>query len=755
MGDVWKATLVLGAMIGFTTVYQIYTTAISAIPNQNRVSTSLLGLSTSLLILVGVLALLNKFTPEGMRQGVDRMTGLLVVIAAIQGAFAIAARVGRGDKLTTSLLGLATGIVAILGVMKLLAFIDPRVITDSLGNLTRIVLVIFSIELLMGLASRVGGGKLRSNILTTTGGILAMVGLIALLGAMTQETIDRGIVNLTKMSGLIVGIEVLTATVARIAGGAKVQKILGSVTFTLLSFTGVVAILGIMKQETIDKGVLTLTKMVGLIGTIELMTAVAARFSGDGKMFGTLIGSIMAILTLTAALALLTMVDQESLRDATTSLAIASVAILAVGVALKAMGSIQGLGSLKGLGVGLLGAASVLISTIGFFGALKLILPIVDSISWNSLGKFTVGIGVMTALMGAMTLLVPALATLGGVMIASGGTGFVALLAGLGTAILAIGTVVLAVIGLAELLNLMIKDGDALIRGLDLLVLVGAGIGRFVGGIRWGIAIGVLEGIGLGLSGFGKALGDFSPESLQGVKSLATAILIITGSSILEGLSRFVNFGKSSTEIFTEQIKDLINGLKKINPKDATAASNVLAILAPMAQNLTIFAEAANKIPASAGLFQAITGNTTLDEFGNQISGMVSAFLGKGTSGYELNVGNIGIANENLTAMLSFIPNLEEFIALTNKLPESGGFVQLILGNTTPEEFGNQISGMVSAFLGKGTSGYELNVGNIGIANENLTAMLSFIPNLEEFIALTNKLPESGGWAQFVKGIQH
>ena len=125
----------------------------------------------------------------------------------------------------------------------------------------------------------------------------------------------------------------ITAVSARISGGAKVQKILGSVTIALLAFTVVIALLGTFDQSVIDQGILTLTKMVGLIAAIELVTAVASRISGEAKMFSSLMGVVVAIVALTGSLALLSMVDQESLRGAVTSLAIASIAIVALSFA--------------------------------------------------------------------------------------------------------------------------------------------------------------------------------------------------------------------------------------------------------------------------------------------------------------------------------------------------------------------------------------------------------------------------------------
>ena len=81
----------------------------------------------------------------------------------------------------------------------------------------------------MGLAGRIGGGnKLKTNILATQLGMLSMVGLIALL-LIKQEDIDRGIINF--WCGYHQELKVDWHFGC--AGGAKVQKILGSVTLVL------------------------------------------------------------------------------------------------------------------------------------------------------------------------------------------------------------------------------------------------------------------------------------------------------------------------------------------------------------------------------------------------------------------------------------------------------------------------------------------------------------------------------------------
>ena len=190
------ATAVMAGMVGLMAAYQLL---VSRIPAETKVPMGLISMSASLLVLVGVLGLLKLFTINELETSLAKMTVILLVIGGIQGMFGLAARIGGGNKLTSNMLGVALGIAAMVGVMKLLSIISPRTITQGVGNLALIVLLLAGIETIMGLAGRLGGGeKLRSNILKTQLGLVAMLALIKILDTMEQATIDRGIVNLAK-----------------------------------------------------------------------------------------------------------------------------------------------------------------------------------------------------------------------------------------------------------------------------------------------------------------------------------------------------------------------------------------------------------------------------------------------------------------------------------------------------------------------------------------------------------------------------
>lgn len=705
--SVWNATAVLGAMMGFILAYQLLSSVISTIPNQQKVSMNLMGMSIAILTLVGTLGLLKEFTLNDIQDGLVKMTAILAVISALQLLFSVAARIGGGNKVSVSFIGVAAGVTAMVAVMALLAAISPQTISKGIGNLALITLLLASVEIVMGIAGRIDGDKKpQTNIFKTTLGLLAMIGLVKVLSMMTDEELSRGISALAKMVAIVGAIELFTAASARLANGAKVQKIIGSVSIALLAFTGVVAILGGMKDEVIDQGIFTLTKMVGLIAAIEVVTAVAARASAiaegstGSSMFGNLIGVVAAVIALTMSVALLSMIDQESLRGAVTSLAIASVAIGALSIALSQMfkslnlisiGSSGFVDKVKNIGLMLVGVGALLTATVGFFAALEIVRPWLEKVSWETLTKFSVGLGTITILLIALDRvpmndksftsrllsLIPGFAAAAGIVLGTMGlfaalnvvlpivenvsweslgkfalglgtvTALFVAMSSLGTPLSALGVIagpvltgalvaiagvtgiVLATVGLAELLNTLISDKDALINGIDLLVQVGAGIGRFIGGAIGGFVDGTLEGAGYALANFVSSMQGFDPSMVESVKNLAEAVLIITDASILDGISRFFNLGKSSMEVFGDQLAGLVTALDVISPESVTHASEFLAAMKDtMLPALQKFSDFTNGLKASGGLAQLFTGNTTLSEFGAELKSFIDTLVG-------------------------------------------------------------------------------------------------------------------------------
>lgn len=626
--DVNQAVNTLTSLMVLLIVYQSVYAMLSTIPGQGKLSASLVGMSAGLLGLIGALKILNDYDVGELRAGLNKIGEILITIGLMQMLFSVAARITGGNKLSTSILGMAGGILAILGVMKILSDIDLTEMSQGINNLFGIGLILAALEVMFGVAAMLSGGhKLKSNILSMSIGIGAMIALIAILNSRPEGEFDNGITKLEQMVGLIVTIEIFTAAAARLAGGAKVQRILGAVALTLLSFTGVIAVLGSLPKGILDQGMVAIERMVLMIGAIQFMTAMAASISGDASMFMPLIGISVAIIALTGSLALLsTMVDQEALRQASISLGIAAVAIGVMGVGIGIMtkgfslmsenlkglagiknilltgllvlgavliGTVALLGtikmvsgitrdmtwtdiaiftaglaavttliiafsklantesgswktSLQSLVPGFVGAAVAIAATAGMFYAIKWVLPTIKDMNWDDVGKLVVGLGVVSLLIAGMALLGPAFETLG--------AGFQAVLAGIATAILGVGVVVLAFGVLAVAFEKIFGGSDTLEKGIEKLISLAGGIGRFVGAILGGFNVEFLTQTGEGLAQFAESISRIKSVSFgDGVKGLGNAV------SIAQDIKKFVKTLKDVDFSIVDPAMDALN----------------------------------------------------------------------------------------------------------------------------------------------------------------------------------------------------
>lgn len=804
--DVWKSVGVMAAMMALLVSYQALSGLISTIPKQTALSISFAGMTFGLFGLVAVVALLSMIPEKSLKNGLAKMAVAIVMIAGIQGLFAVAARLSGGHTLGLNLLAIAGGILALIGVMKILALVNSREITQGIGNAFLLGGALAAIQLMFNIAGRVGGGvKFRTNIFAMQMGIVSMIALIAILGTIKDQTkIQNGIKTIAKMAGIIAALEILTALAARIDGGNKLQRILGSVSLTMLSFVALIAILSIPTQETINRGLLNISKMLGIIVAFEVLSSITGLIGNSVKGLGAIVGMVSALLVVTASLLLLSMIDQTALRKATTSLAMAVIAIGIMAVGLGGMTSSlailsTGLSGLKAIVLklipGFVAMGIIILATLGLLKVITLALPLINAISWSSLAKFAVGLGLITTLVTAFTILskvpglsggmglvalvpgfaamiavVAAAAGLFGVMnmvlpivdkiswnsfgkfvtglgligvLAVGfallgpvlmllGTGFVPALGGALVAIAGAGLLIGAFAVLASVMDLL--DADILISGMDKLVLVGEGLGRFVGSIVGGFNAEALIGYGVGLAGFADAISQINPGSFEGAESLARALLVLTGVAVLDGLSKFVNSGKNPGEVFGEQLKGLIQSFKGITAEDVTRTTSVIASLAPMSENLKKLAEATQSIPNSGGLLGNLLGNNDIDDFGKQIRAFVKGFE-------MIYVAEAQHTSNVLVALAPMMVNLKAFAKAAGNIPNSGGFIGSFLGENDVHTFGKMLAGFVDVFQ---KIGIAAAVHTTGV----LAALTPMAINLETFALAANTIPNSGGFLE-------
>lgn len=279
-------------------------------------------------------------------------------------------------------------------------------------------------------------------------------------------------------------------------------------------------------------------------------------------------------------------------------------------------------------------------------------------------------------------------------------------------------------------------------EGASFLQSIGAAIGGFFGGIAGGVAAGAMNVVGGSLPAFGQSLSDFMTnaqpfftgmqgiggEAVNGVKSLAEAMVYLTGADILNaatswltGGSSLVGFGKQLAE-FAPYFITFAGAVSVIDAGKVTASANAAKALA----------EFANSIPSSGGLLQKITGENDIVKFGAQL-----ALFGPSMAMYAGSIADIDA--DKVTASANAAKVLAEF---AQNLPETGGLLQKITGENDIEQFGKAIRKLGPAIASFGNSVKDVSAENITNATNAAQAISD----------LANSLPETGGGLQWLMG---
>ena len=301
---------------------------------------------------------------------------------------------------------------------------------------------------------------------------------------------------------------------------------------------------------------------------------------------------------------------------------------------------------------------------------------IVEALKAIDVGTLTdalMGIGLVTAMMVAfagLAALTPA--ALVGVL-------------GVGAVIAELALVLAAIGALAQIpgLEWLVNESG------DFLMAIGNAIGGFVGGIVGGIAEGItasLPQIASDLSLFMLNLTPFilgakmiNTDMLESVKTLAEMIVILTGASILEGLTSWLTGGSTLTDF----AKQLVPFGKAIAEFSATVSGKINAEAITAAANAgKIIAEMASILPNTGGVASWFAGDNDMGAFFDQL-----VPFGKAMVDFSRTVD--GKVNES--AVLSAANAGKVISEMAASLPGTGGVISWFTGENDMGEFAKQL----------------------------------------------------------------
>lgn len=283
--------------------------------------------------------------------------------------------------------------------------------------------------------------------------------------------------------------------------------------------------------------------------------------------------------------------------------------------------------------------------------------------------------------------------------------------------------------GFRELIN---NGGQILI---DIAEILGRVIGAVVEGVIVQISAG-LPAVGANISAFFKSIypgmvlmGRVKSRTFRGVKWIADAMLAFTASEVLDGIGRFIG-GKANFVDFGKQLEKFAPYVVKYSKTIQEGGLDSGSIEKSAAAG-KILAEFAKAVPKRDGAWQKLTGTTNLPQFGAQLQGFAPFLVNYAKMTKDI-TGDMVEGSVNAATMLA---------DLATKIPDTGGLKESILGESDLSDFGQNLK-----VLGRGLLSYAANVSSLDYDKVEASAAA-----LTMLAALYNFVPPRG-WKKTILG---
>ena len=728
----------------------------------------LIAMVIALKVLMSVLDDLCNFDGNRIAENLLTIIGILGILAALMAITNLA-----GTNAATGgigMLALATAMYTMVKVVKVMAEISP----DDLKRITPILISLLGIfGVLIAVSNLAGQFAHRAGmmLLMAAGSLLILTGVIVVLKNMSPDGLWRAVGVIAVLEAMFAGLIAVT----HLAKNCKSTLVLLTVAIAMMT-------VALMTLAHLDPASLDAAKsaLASIIATFALLVAATGMFKGEdlAKKFGGLMSLIVVtgiLATIIVGMAKLSP-DQALpcaqalatlLTALATSLFILSIAGKDADEAMTAAYKMTGVVSILGVILIVMSALNVSNAVENATALSLLLLALSASIAILSnfggdISKKAIiaagGMSVVLALLGlvlaemtalnvsnaienaeALSLLIVSLSyacKLLGPIGALGGKAFIGV-GVLAALIVAIGGIMYGIGALAQQQSSMDEFLD---HGIVTLGKIGEGLGNFIGSfvkMFAETAASALPSIGTSLSMFmvnlmpfvtaGKMIGS-DTSLLDGIVAITKAVLLLTAADFLSGIASLIGLGTSFTglsEKFTaigEAMVAFSNATTGVNSEQVTASAEAAASLA----------DALSSRPKEGGWFQTVFGGQDLSGFSTNLEEFGTALSGYGNS----------VANLNVSAINNSVPAANSLVDILKSLPNSGGKLQIVLGNKDMESFSNDLSGFGTALFNYGNS----------VANLNAKAIKDSVPAAEGLAEFMKALPSSDGAWQKVFG---
>lgn len=734
----------------------------------------LIKMSVAMAIMVGVIKLASGLDGDEVLSGIA-VIGLIALL--FEAIIIVSQTAGEyGSKAGAMLLGMSIAIGVLVGVIKLISYLDESEVKRGL-KIIGVIEVMFAAIIAVSKLAGENAAKAGAMLLMMSGALLIITGVIFILTQIDPDALPRAtlVVSIleTLFGGLIyvsqyaekvkkgtiismtVAIGVLVAAVVGLTflDPNKLAVAASSISALMLSFGAMMALTKFSKNTKQMR-----STMVQMLGVVVLLGGVIAAMSvlnsdnaiQNSEALSLLLISFASAFAIMGRSGRISKTVTDNLFKMTGVIAVLAIILgamnalhveasiqsaIALGVLLNAMAASMAILSLvKKIPTTAVGAMALMGLVVGELGV---ILGLLNKYDMNaSIGTATA----LSILLVAMSVAMMPLALIGTCALAAiaGATAMIAIVTEIGLFIAALGA----------LSSEYPKLQDFLDKGIPLLSAIGEGIGEFFGNIVSGFISGVadvLPDIGVKLSEFATNISPFittmtqvDKTAMEGAKALAETLLLLTAASLLDSLTKFLG-GKvdydqlaKDLEAYGDAVVAFSDATKgKVDGDSVTTAANAGKVLAELQDSLS----------RSGGVIQKLIGEKDLDAFSTNIKKF-------GTAIVEFSKTVSGEGTIDKDAVDNAAKCGEIMAALNDKIPAQGGVWQCFTGEKNLSTFGSNIEDFGNAMVR--FSNVVAGKTEAGSLDKKAVERAKDIGDI--MISLNEAVPEQGGFMSWITG---
>ena len=731
----------------------------------------LIKMSVAMAIMVGVVKLASKLDGDEVLSGIA-VIGLITLL--FEAIIIVSQTAGEyGSKAGAMLLGMSIAIGVLVGVIKLISYLDGSEVKRGL-KIIGVIEVMFAAIIAVSKFAGENAAKAGAMLLMMSGALLIITGVIFILTQIDPDALPRAtlVVSIleTLFGGLIyvsqyaekvkkgtiismtVAIGVLVAAVVGLTflDSSKLAVATSCISALMISFGAMMALTKFSKNTKQMRG--TMVQMLGVVVVLGGVIAAMSMLNTDNAIQSSAALSLL-LLSFASAFAIMGRsgrISKTVTDNLYTMTGVVGVLALILGAmnALHVEASIQ---SAIALGVLLnaMAASMVILSLVKKIpttavGAMALMGLVVGELGviLGLLNKYDLNASIGTAT--ALSILLVAM-SVAMIPLALIGTGALAAIVGV-TAMIAIVTEIgLFIAALGALSSEYPELQDFLDKGIPLLSAIGEGMGEFFGSIVSGFVSSVadaLPDIGTKLSEFATNISPFittmtqvDKTAMEGAKALAETLLLLTAASLLDSLAKFLGGGVDYDQLALDlaaygdavvAFSDATKG--KVDGDSVTVAANAGKVLAELQKS----------IPRSGGWAQKIMGEKDMSTFSDGITAFGDAIVAFSNTIVQ----NGGIDKD---AVDNAAKCGEIMAALNDKIPAQGGVWQCFIGEKNLSTFGSNIKDFGNAMVE-----FSNTVSSNGAINDAAITNAKHIGNI--MVQLNEAVPEQGGFMDWITG---